>query len=206
MGMFDSFLIDIGDHTVELQTKRFDCDLNRIRIGEAMSGAPAGVQVYFIRDRLGDNFRLSYEESEATANIVIFVVLVQGVFTACEVVRESLDNATIRARLASLRETWSDSGRVLSRWAEFIGRHQNRVAQLDSHIAFALSTIHYAREIRNDPQAASRHTLFKRPEEERIERGEDILDVLEDLLKSGSAMYRNAHPLRLTGELDDFAL
>jgi hypothetical protein len=51
MGMFDSFIVEIEDNSVELQTKRFDSALCHYRIGDVVGGAPFGVQVYL--DQVG---------------------------------------------------------------------------------------------------------------------------------------------------------
>lgn len=44
--MFDAFIVEIEDKTIELQTKRFECVLYHYRVGDVVDGAPRGVQVY----------------------------------------------------------------------------------------------------------------------------------------------------------------
>lgn len=184
MGMFDAFLIDCDNHTVELQTKRFDSVLERYRLGDVVAGAPAGVRVLFDVFRLDASGRQLYGDDPEAIVHTAFLVLAHTVFTDYEVVPGELPAAAIAARLEELKAAWSDSARVLSRWTEFLAHRQRENAQLERRIWTAVATIDYVRRPRPAEDAPARPRWLKRPEEERIDRGEDPLAVLRSALEA----------------------
>lgn len=206
MGMFDSFLIDIDGRTHELQTKRFACELNTARLGEVLGGAPAGVQAYFHRGRLTEQGWLDYDVATEDCTLVIYIVLVHGVFTACEIARDGFEDTAVLQRLAELKTHWSDSGRVLATWAEFIARSQAERNELHGRIQSALSVIDYARATRSDRTENKLRDAFKCEPEKRIDQGENIVDVVQACLRQEISSGFGPSSIRTTPEVDQFAL
>jgi hypothetical protein len=183
MGMFDSFLIDCDQRKVELQTKRFECVLGCYRLGDVVGGAPAGVLVVFDVVRLGASGRRLYGDEPAAGVYTAFLVLVHTVFTDYDVVTGELQAAAIAARVRELKAGWSDTARVLSRWTEFLSQRQQENARLKKRVRTALAAIEYARRPRPAEGEPASHRWLLRPEEKRIDQGEDPFVVLCSILE-----------------------
>jgi len=182
MGLFDSFYVDIDDREVEVQTKRFDQVLQRYRVGDVVSGAPAGVRVYV--DSVGfdvDGARV-YREEQMARRWTLFIVLGYSLFVAFEAVEGELSGADALARIRALETAWDDSARLMTRMVQALGEKQDRIARLQGQIGYARGTIEDARRIREGEEV--RHPLLPdREATKRLRLGDDPLDVLAWLLE-----------------------
>lgn len=206
MGLFDSFLIQIDGHPVELQTKRFYCDLARWRLGDVVAGAPAGIRVFFDRLRLDAAYRVEYSDTAEASPCTVFVVLVHSVFTACEVVHGDLDPTAIQQRIETLQTTWRDTARVMTTWAEFLGQRQDEAARQQWRIDHALSLIDHARRPRGAGDAHGFLQALRSEEEKCLESGEDVLDVLRSALVTDFSRPFDSSAAVFADILDEFRL
>lgn len=187
MGMFDSFHIKLHGKDFEVQTKRFDCCLDRYRIGDCVSGAGSGVRVYFDTLDLDADDKPVYRDPEPAArSFTLFLVLVQGVFAEYDLVAGRLDPPGVQQRIRELRERWSDSARLLDFLVDRLRERQQTVAELKGRIHCAASAIAGARRLR---AGESLDTMFGilHEEQERLTHGDDPLDVIEWALNEGRA-------------------
>lgn len=206
MGMFDSLMIQIDGHPVELQTKRFDQTLTRLRPGDVVSGALPSIRIFFDRLRLDERHFVVYADTPNTRRYTLFIVLAHCVFTAYEVEEGELEDAAIQQRVDALKATWSDSARVMARWAEFLGERQHEVASLQSRITHTLSLIDYARQPHTDTTSAASRLFPRHKDEERLDGGENVLDVLHAALKDNIPDWPSSARPRITDALDEFHL
>ena len=196
MGMFDTLLIEIEDHPIELKTKRFDSVLEIYRTGDAVGGAPGGVSVFFDSLRVDAGYRLVWrdEDAEAARAFTVFIVLVQGVFTDYEVVSGVV--ADVAAHIASLKEKWSDGVRLTARWVEFLETKQRENRQLQARLRRTVSVLDYAERLRSGEDLSNLRFLIKHEAEQRLDAGEDVLAVLRATLgdKSGTQEWIASRP------------
>lgn len=179
MGMYDSFHTSIDGHDVEVQTKRFDKVLGRYRPGDVVSGAPAGVRVYFDNLKLDEDNRMIHGE-DTGRHFTVFIVLVHGVFTEYQAVEG--EEPDIVRRIEELIQQWSDTARIITRWLEFLEVRQNENRRLRAGVERILTVIDRIRR-RDSGEEPPGHRSFMREEEERLERGDDVLDVLQSVLE-----------------------
>ena len=188
MGMFDSLMIKIADHEVELQTKRFANSLGRYHLGDAVCDAPSGIALYFDTVKLDEKGNSVYSEDKAGTDYTVFVILVHGIFTDYQVVEGLLAPETTEQRLHQLTEQWSDTARVMVRWIAFLRQALDERQKLRGSINRSLSLIQYARRLQAGEESNARTAfLFKREEEKRLDQGENILDILESVLTTPHA-------------------
>ena len=188
MGMFDSLMVKINDRDIELQTKRFENMLGRYHPGDAVCGAPGGIGIYFDAVELDADGRHAYEEDKIAARYTVFVVLVHGIFTEYEVMDGAWEREAIERRVCELKDLWSDTARVTLRWIEFLRDAQDEKARLRGCINRSLSVIDHARRLRAGEDMSGKFAaLFVREEEKRLDAGEEVLDVLESVLKKPEA-------------------
>jgi len=205
MGMFDTFLIDYAGKTREVQTKRFSNALDTYRPGDLVDGAPPGVRVYFIRTQWDEHGRLSYTDAGGNHPVAIFVVLVNGIFTASEVLESHLEDAEIRQRIDDLKTLWSDTARCMARWGEFLVMRQTEATLLTSRIAAAKHLIDYAKKTEEE-KAQYRRFSFASEEAQRIDQGENVLDVLRTVLDAESTGRLWSQVPCIADALDEFRL
>jgi hypothetical protein len=205
MGMFDSFLIDHAGKTHEVQTKRFVNLLNFYRPGDLVDGAPPGVRVYFIRMQWNAQGRLVYTDEAGNQPVTFFIVLVNAIFTASEVLEAQLDDAAIRQHLDDLKTRWSDTAHCMARWGEFLAARQEENALLGSRIAVAKRLIDYAQKPEEEKAQRRRFPLF-REEEKRLDQGENVLDILREILDSDTDGRLWSQAPRIADGLDDYRL
>lgn len=182
MGMFDTLRIDIDGKPVDLQSKRFDQTLRTYRVGDAVAGAAAGLQVYFDVCWLDANHNPVYAEEEAQKVFTAFVIIAHGIFVHFDVVSGELDARGISERMDALRETWSDSARLIGRLSGFVRRHQMKAEQLKHQIRRIQTVI----EDKGPPVAAKRPRLDPRSfnsDLQRLDQGESLTDVLASILE-----------------------
>jgi hypothetical protein len=181
MGMFDSFLVDIDAHAVEVQTKRFDQVLARYRVGDVVSGAAPGVQVLTDQLALDAAGQQVYGEREGASWWTIFIVLGHGLFACYEVQAGRLSVAARLARIRALAAAWEDSARLLGRMAQSVGEKQAQIERLGAWLGYVRATVADARRLRAGEQLQAPFGL-ERDATVRLKSGEDPLAVLEDLL------------------------
>ena len=188
MGMFDSLMVKINEREVELQTKRFENMLGRYHPGDAVCGAPGGIGIYFDVVELDANGKHAYQDEEIATHHTVFVVLVHGIFTEYEVMDGAWEREAIERRVCELKDLWGDTARVTLRWIEFLRNAQDEKARLHGCINRSLSVIDHARRLRAGEDMSGKFSaLFKREEEKRLDAGEEVLDVLESVLKKPEA-------------------
>ncbi len=187
MGMFDSLLVEIDGREVELQSKRFDCGLNRYRLGDVVDAAPAGVRVFFDTIRLDADGRIVYgkeqaDKGEDVCDYTLFLVLAHSVFTDYVAVKGELRTESIEDRIAELQEDWSDSGRLISRWVEFLREKQTVNDRCRHQLDSAFSIVNHALDLQDGTPLSERFVgVFDQPLI-RLSEGEDPLRVLRDIL------------------------
>lgn len=184
MGMFDTFLVPVQGHLVEVQTKRFDCVLGEYRYGDVVAGAPGGIRVYFDQVRLDEDYQPIYGQPGGKP-WTLFVVLVEGVYTDSHA-EPGDENIDVAAHIEALKRHWSDSHRVLTRWVEFLQSRQVECRRLHTTLNDALALIESARRLRAG-EDLSRRFVPLLTEVQRLQQGEDVLDVLESVLKAQPA-------------------
>lgn len=95
MGMFDTFIVEINNKEVEIQTKRFDCILQEVRVGETMNGTPMGLQFFYDIDTINDK------------HVGIVIMLYDGIFVDYKIVlgdhSEDIDVELIKYLMEKLR-------------------------------------------------------------------------------------------------------
>jgi hypothetical protein len=189
MGMFDSFYVEIEGREVELQTKRFDCVLDYWHLGDTVGGAPAGLRVYVDGLRLDAEGRQVYGEPRGpTRDWTVFLVIAHGVFVHCEVVGGLLPDPETAQRIAALGETWSDSARLLLRFASHLAAKGQTNRLLGARIATARRAIDEARRLRRGEPLDGPLGIV-RDSAKRLQQGDDPLDVIE------SALADDSHPI-----------
>jgi hypothetical protein len=193
MGMFDSFLIEIEGKPVELQSKRFDCILENYSVGDVVGGAAGGVRVYLDRVGLDAQGKWCWRDEESVTRWTVFLILAHGVFVDYEAVEGEVDNDSALRRIRELREKWEDSARLLGRLVAALSEKQARIDRLESRISHARNAIREARRIRAGEERPYFH--FSRAYSDRLERGDDALDVLEWVLgEEWPGLFRRGGP------------
>jgi hypothetical protein len=188
MGMFDSLMVKINDREIEIQTKRFENRLGRYHPGDAVCGAPGGIGIYFDTVELDADGRHAYQDDKITARHTVFVVLVHGIFTEYEVMDGAWEREAIERRVCELKDLWGDTARVTLRWIEFLRNAQDEKARLRGCINRSLSVIDHARRLQAGEDMSGKFSaLFKSEEDKRLDAGEEVLDVLESVLKKPEA-------------------
>jgi hypothetical protein len=182
MGMFDSLRIDIDGTPIELQSKLFDQVLESYQLGDVVAGATAGIRVYFETVWLDSKNRMVYVPEKAARSYTVFVVLVHSVFTDYVVVNQELEPTVIESRINELQEFWSDSARLLNRWLEFLAKKQHEAGILRKRLNVAKSAIEYTRSMRAGEKPSKLRLGILNQAEERLERGDDPLDVIDSVL------------------------
>ncbi|MBU0501292.1 MAG: hypothetical protein KJ558_11115 [Gammaproteobacteria bacterium] len=192
--MFDSLLIEIDNREVELQSKRFDCALNSYRLGDVVDAAPTGICAFFDTIRLDADGRRVYgsEQANEGADVIdctLFLVLAHAVFTDYVVVKGAMRTESIEDRIAELRETWGDSGRLLSRWVDFLRDRQAANNRYRHRLDSALSVLDRALDLREGKPLPERLLgIFDQPLV-RLKEGEDPLGILRDVLSAESEPF-----------------
>lgn len=180
MGMFDSFYVEIEGKPVELQSKRFDCMLGHYLTGDVVGGAGAGVRVYLDHAGFDAEGRRTWRDEEQSRRFSVFLIIAHGVFVDYEVEEgEVAPDAALR-RIRELGEMWEDSARLLSRLVLALSDKQAQVDALMGRLGHAQSAIAEARRIRAGEKRGRFN--FAHAYTERLERGDDPLDVLEAML------------------------
>jgi hypothetical protein len=182
MGMFDSFIVEIEGREVELQTKRFDRFLQVCRLGSLMAGAPAGIRVYFDQLRIDDQGNRVYRDEAPGETYTVFVVLAYTVFVAYKAVKGALTDDVIEFQIAELQTTWSDSFHLIDFLIRTLAERQQQVAGLEHRVNRALRMIDGARK--NQAGETISHFLIKDKGLERIEKGDEPLDVIQAALEN----------------------
>ncbi len=183
MGMFDSFIVEIEGREVELQTKRFDRFLQVCRVGSLMAGAPTGIRVYFDQIRLDDRGKPVYRDEEPGETYTVFVVLAYTVFVAYKPIKGALTDDVIEFQITELQTTWSDSFHLIDFLIRTLAEKQQQIAGLERRVGRALHLIDGARKTRAG-ETISHHFLIKDKGLERIEKGDEPLDVIQAALES----------------------
>ncbi len=181
MGMFDSFIVEIEDNPVELQTKRFDSALCRYRIGDVVGGASGGVQVYLDQVNLDAEGKQVYSEEKIASRWTVLLAIAHGLFVDYQVVANELDSEETLRHLRELREKWEDSARLLNRLILALSEKQAQIARLQGRINHASNAIEEALCLR---AGDDEHRIFPIRHEytERLQRGDEPLDVVKWVL------------------------
>jgi hypothetical protein len=180
MGMFDSFYVEIEGKSTELQSKRFDCVLEHYRPGDVVGGAETGVRVYLDQVGFDAEGKHSWRDEEQVRRFSIFLVIAHGVFVDFEVEEGEVAPEAALRRIRKLAERWEDSARLLNRLVLALSEKQRQVDGLTGRIHHVKDAIAEARRIRAGEPKGRLH--FTREYTERLERGDDPLDVLEAVL------------------------
>jgi hypothetical protein len=181
MGMFDSLRIGIDGADIDLQTKRFDQTLRVYRVGDAISGAAAGIQAYYDVCRLDGEHRLVYRDTEAQSVFTVFVVVAHGVFVDYRVERGKLADSAIEEQIRRLQNQWADSALLIDRLTESLRRHQARTEQLRHQIHRIAAVLDAARE----PVTTEKHRrdpLWLNADLQRLAQGGAVTDVIASIL------------------------
>lgn len=195
MGMFDSFMVEIEDQIVELQTKHFDCVLYHYQIGDVVGGAPGGVRVYLDKEGMDAEGKHTWRDEEVVKHWTVLLVLAHGVFVDYEIEAGELETDTTLQRIKALQDKWEDTARLLSRLIQFVSDKQNRVDDLCGRINHARSAINEARRLRTEENPKTHPLLRIHEYVTRLERGDDPLDVVEYTLgETGMDLFVRSEP------------
>jgi hypothetical protein len=181
MGLFDSLRIEIDGAAIDLQTKRFDQTLRVYRVGDAISGAAAGIQAYYDVCRLDAEHRLVYRDTEAQSVFTVFMVVAHGVFVDYRVERGELADSAIEEQIRRLRNQWADSALIIDRLTESLRRHQAHTEQLRHQLQRIAAVVDAAR----DPATTEKHRrdpLWLNADLQRLAQGEVLADVIASIL------------------------
>lgn len=191
--MFDSFYVKIEEKRIELQSKRFDRILKHYRPGDVVSGAEAGVRVYLDQVGLDAEGKHTWRDEEQARRFSVFLVIAHGVFVDYEVEEAEVAPQAALQRIRELGEKWEDSARLLNRLVLALSDKQARVDAVMGRIHSAQAAIAEARRIRAGEPKGRFH--FSRDYIERLERGDDPLDVLDELLaEDPPELFVRGHP------------
>ncbi|WP_201222196.1 hypothetical protein [Halochromatium roseum] len=205
MGMFDSFLVPLGNREVEAQTKRFDCVLKTYRVGDLVSGAAPGLRVYFDQRRIDEDGRFVYRETESpTEDWTLFFVLANGVLVDTDAVAGTLGEELILQRIRTLNEIWQDSARLLERLTTFIAEKQKRIDRMNSSINAVRHVIRDTRRLRQGDDLSGPFSLIHESSR-RLKQGDDPLDVIESVLGEDHRFFYS-DPEVPTDRLADYRL
>lgn len=205
MGMFDSFLVPLGNREVEVQTKRFDCVLKTYRAGDLVSGAAPGLRVYFDQLRIDEDGRFVYRETESpTEDWTLFLVLANGVLVDTDAVAGTLGEEVILQRMRTLNEIWQDSARLIERLSTFIADKQKRIDRLNSSMNAVRHVIRDTRRLRQGDDLSGPFSLIHESSR-RLKQGDDPLDVIESVLGEDHRFFC-ADPEIPTDRLADYRL
>ncbi len=184
MGMFDALMIEIDDHSIELQTKHFDNVLGHYHLGDSIAGAPSGVNIYYDWVDIDGNGKQSYNDEEIIKSYTVFIVLIQGVFTDYKVKAGKLDNTKIKSRIKRLRKHWSDSSHILLAWRDFLNNKQTTISVLNRQTRDVQAVIDYSRQLEAGEDMSKKHLFFETKEIKRLNKGEDTLAIIESVLNN----------------------
>ena len=205
MGMFDAFHLRLGDHEVEIQTKRFDCILERYSVGDPVSGAPAGLHIYFDRVRLDENGRPVYRaDAEHAEDWTLFLVLAHGILVDAEADPRKLTDTEIKARIDALTRTFSDSARVIECLARAIRHKHEAIARLEAVVGAVRHVLSDTRRLRAGETLSSPFELIHESSK-RLARGDDPIDVIEGVLNEDHRFLR-ADPNAVPDTLEPYRL
>ncbi len=205
MGMFDSFLVPLGNREVEVQAKHFDCVLKTYRIGDLVSGAAPGLRVYFDQLRLDEDGQFVYRETESpTEDWTLFLVLANGILVDTQAVAGTLSEEVILQRIRTLNEIWQDSGRLIERLTTFIAEKQKRIDRLNSSINAVQHVIRDTRRLRQGDDLSGPFSLIHESSR-RLKQGDDPLDVIESVLDQDHRFFYS-NPEVPTDRLADYRL
>lgn len=178
MGMFDSFHIEIENHPLALQSKRFACLMKNYHRGDFVDGAMPGVGVFFDEILLDEQGKEVFgEKHAATHHKTVFIVLVEGIFVEYQAHDGDLDNASILTITQQLKERWSDSARALAFMSGALRQRQQRLAVLNNQISRVKSIIATARRLRAGETLDGRFDLIWE-ENIKLAAGEEPLEVI----------------------------
>jgi hypothetical protein len=178
MGMFDSLYIELDGQELEIQTKRFDCALDRYRLGDWIGGAPPGIRVYFDVLHLDAKGAPVYgPAAERRRMLTLFFVLAHGVFVEYQIQDGEIAAEAIERLLKELRERWSDSVRLVGFVVEALRAKQQEGARLRTQLARVSSVIQSARRLRAG-ETLGRALGSIREEQRRLADGDDPLEVV----------------------------
>ena len=180
MGMFDSFYVEVEGKSIELQTKRFDRVLEHYRQGDVVGGAETGVRVYLDQIGFDAEGKHTWSDDEQVRRLSIFLVIAHGVFVDYAVEEGAVAPEAALRRIRKLAARWEDSARLLNRLVLALSEKQARVGALTDRIRHAQAAITEARRIRAGEPKGRLH--FSHDYTQRLERGDDPLDVLEAVL------------------------
>ncbi len=178
MGMFDSFMVEIEDKTIELQTKHFDSVLEHYRVGDVVGGAPGGIRVYLDTVGLDAEGKHVWRDEEMAKRWTVLLALAHGVFVDYEVEAGALDTETALRRIREVQEKWEDSARLLNRLILALSEKQARVDDLHGRINHARNAIAETRRLRAGDDDKDRRFRFHEYIK-RLDQGDDPLDVVE---------------------------
>jgi len=189
MGMFDSLYVELDGRELEFQTKRFDCALDRYRLGDWIGGAPPGIRVYFDVLHLDAKGAHVYgSAAEPARTLTLFFALAHGVFVEYQIRDGELPAEAIERALRELRERWSDSARLLGFLADALREKQQEGARLRARLARVASVIESARRLRAGETLKGVLGLIHE-EDRRLADGEDPLEVLAWVLGDETAVW-----------------
>jgi hypothetical protein len=112
----------------------------------------------------------------------VFVVLAYTVFVAYKAVKGALTDDVIEFQIEELQTTWSDSFHLIDFLIRTLAKKQKQVAGLEHRVNRALRMIDGARK--NQAGETISHFLIKDKGLERIEKGDEPLDVIQAALEN----------------------
>lgn len=181
--MFDSLRVEHNGHTLDVQTKRFECLLYNYRVGDWICGAPPGVVAYFDILRIDEEGQLVYGPKEASVPAyTLLAVLAHGVFVDYAIRDGEMEPEAIAQALMQRRETWQDSARLLGFFVEQVRLKQQRLLNYAGVLRTAQMAIEHVQERRAGRRPERDFWGSFHPEIKRLDDGEDPLEVIASIL------------------------
>jgi hypothetical protein len=134
MGMFDSFILKHNDKEIEVQTKRFDCNLDYWKIGDCVDPAPHGVVTYYDSLFIDDNGKQVWKDGEE--NTEIYITIANGIFVESKILigyRITKEKEKLHI-INAMNEKWQDTNTFINFAVEQLRFKQNKIKNCESKI------------------------------------------------------------------------
>lgn len=198
MGMFDSFVVKHNNTTHEVQTKRFENELDTWHIGDVINKPSFGVQVlYELADEVNGKLEYSFPED---ANIVIYLVIVNGVYVE-SIVAPYTQSSDLAEHIKDLEEKWLDTNRQITSF----NTHLNAKQELNKTYYQALYKLAGYIDTYRDPDSdkgiRASISKFHYRKLDNVKNDSDLIDVLHEEITE--ALTQREKPLEIIFDDDD---
>ena len=176
--MFDSFHVEQGEISIELQTKRFGCTLQGWSIGECVDPAPHGIITFYDTIWLDENKEQKWNDGKI--NTTVFITIANGIFVEGLIKETFVSEKGIKDIIIKQNEKWSDTNLFMNFAVQKIGEQQNKIRGMEILIQDVSEKI----RVWMNPELKDRDPIFPSckviPDE--IKNNHQLLRHLEDTI------------------------